>query len=99
MRLTTSLLVCLAASVASLDASDDDTINTIVKRLIAGQRLVCRDQTTWRVFNADGTEAASGQLPDSFPLLSPGTNPAKLDFQEQAAPSFRVVVKIVKVYP
>jgi hypothetical protein len=26
-------------------------------------------------------------------------NPFKLDFQEQAAMSFRVVVKIVKVYP
>lgn len=33
MRLTASLLVCLASGVASLDASDDDMINTIVKRL------------------------------------------------------------------
>ena len=35
-------------------------------RLTAGQRLVCRDQTTWRVFNADGAEAASGRLPTPF---------------------------------
>jgi hypothetical protein len=67
--------------------------------LIQGQRLVCRDQATWRVVNANGTEAASGQLTDPFPRLSPGVNAVKLDFLKQAAPSFRVVVKIVKVYP
>jgi len=40
------------------------------------------DQTTWRVFNANGTEAASGQLADPFPPLFPGTNPVKLDFHK-----------------
>jgi hypothetical protein len=66
--------------------------------LIEGQRLVCRNQTTWRVLNADGTEAASGQLSGPFPQLAPGTNPVKLEFQQQSSDSFRVVVKIVKVY-
>ena len=50
-------------------------------RLTAGQRLVCRDQATWRVFDADGAEAASGRLTEPFPPLAPGTNPIKLDFQ------------------
>jgi len=68
-------------------------------RLSAGQRLLCRDQATWRILNADGTEAASGQLADPFPTLSPGTNPVKLDFQSQPALNFRAVVKTVKVYP
>jgi len=68
-------------------------------RLTAGQRLLCRDQATWRILNADGTQAASGQLADPFPTLSPGTNPVKLDFPSQPAPNFRVVVKTVKVYP
>ena len=68
-------------------------------RLIEGQRLVCRDQSTWQVFNADDTKATSGQLADPFPALSPGTNRARLDFREQATPDFRIVVKTVKVYP
>jgi hypothetical protein len=68
-------------------------------RLVEGQRLVCRDQAQWRVFNADGTEAAAGRLTNPFPPLSPGTNRATLDFHKQAAPSFRVVVKTAKVYP
>lgn len=68
-------------------------------RLSAGQRLLCRDPATWRILNADGTEAASGQLADPFPTLSPGTNAVKLDFPSQPAPSYRVVVKTVKVYP
>jgi hypothetical protein len=67
-------------------------------RLTEGQRLVCRDQTTWHVFNADGTEAASGRLSDPLPRLSTGRNPIKLDFQQQVAARFRVVVKVVKVY-
>jgi hypothetical protein len=68
-------------------------------RLTAGQRLVCRDQTTWRVFNADGSEAATGRLSDSFPPLAAGTNPVKLDFPTPPAADFRVVVKTAKVYP
>jgi hypothetical protein len=68
-------------------------------RLTAGQRLICRDQTTWRVLNADSTEAASGRLPEPVPLLAPGTNPVRLDFQASAASNLQVVVKTVKVYP
>ncbi|NLF70177.1 MAG: hypothetical protein GX575_14155 [Candidatus Anammoximicrobium sp.] len=68
-------------------------------QLAAGQRLVCRDQTTWRVVNADGAEAASGRLSEPFPPLAPGANSVKLDFQKQAAAGVRVVVKTVKVYP
>jgi hypothetical protein len=67
-------------------------------RLVEGQRLVCCDRATWRVVNADGTESATGSLADPFPPLSPGANGVKLEFHEQAAPSFRVVVKTAKVY-
>jgi hypothetical protein len=68
-------------------------------RLIEGQRLICRDQTTWQVVHADGTQAATGRVSGTFPNLSPGTNPARLDFRQQNASSLRVVVKTVKVYP
>lgn len=68
-------------------------------RLLAGQRLVCRDQATWQAFGADGAEAASGKLAGPLPALSPGTNRAVLDFQEKkAGSSFRVLVKTAKVY-
>jgi hypothetical protein len=91
-----------AASVAWLDTPTltigDQTVRFPV-RLVEGQHLVCRDQTTWRVINADGTEAASGRLPDPFPALAPGTNRAMLEFQRQVASHFRAVVKLVKVYP
>jgi hypothetical protein len=68
-------------------------------RLIAGQRLVCRDGVTWHVLNADGTDAASGELPTPIPQLAPGTNTVKLEFQQQIPTGFRAVVKTVKVYP
>ena len=67
-------------------------------RMVAGQRLVCRDQATWQVRNADGSEAAQGRLAEPLPPLSPGANPIQLEFQEQAAASFRVLVKTTKVY-
>ena len=67
-------------------------------RLAAGQRLVCRDQATWQVLNADGGEAAAGRLADPFPPLIPGANPVKLDSPTPAAPNLRLVVKLVKVY-
>jgi hypothetical protein len=67
-------------------------------RLLEGQRLVCRDQAAWRVFGADGAEAASGDVAGPFPTLSPGANRAMLDFHEKAASSFRVTVKTAKVY-
>jgi hypothetical protein len=66
--------------------------------MVAGQRLVCRDQATWQVRNADGSEAAQGRLAEPLPPLSPGANPIQLEFQEQAAASFRVLVKTTKVY-
>jgi hypothetical protein len=67
--------------------------------LIEGQRLVCRDQTTWRVLNADGSEAATGQLSGPFPTLAPGANRTMLDFRQPHAASLRVVIKTVKIYP
>jgi hypothetical protein len=91
-----------AESVAALDTpilTIGDRSVRFPMRLVEGQRLVCRDQAQWRVFNADGTEAAAGRLTNPFPPLSPGTNRATLDFHKQAAPSFRVVVKTAKVYP
>jgi hypothetical protein len=72
---------------------------TFPTRLTEGQRLICCDQTTWRVLNADGSEAATGQLSGAFPSLAPGNNPARLDFQQKNASTLRVVVKTVKVYP
>ena len=68
-------------------------------RLMEGQRLVCRDQATWRVVGANGVEVASGKVAGPFPTLSPGANRVMLDFQEKkAAPDFRVNVKTTKVY-
>ena len=68
-------------------------------RLLEGQRLVCRDQATWRVFGPDGAEVASGDVAGPLPTLSPGANRAMLDFQDKTgAPSFRVLVKTAKVY-
>jgi hypothetical protein len=67
-------------------------------RLRAGQRLVCRDQITWRVFNADGDEVASGDVSGAFPVLSPGANPITLSFANGPGSDFRAVVKTTKVY-
>ena len=68
-------------------------------RLLEGQRLVCRDQATWRIFDADGAETASGKLAGPLPTLSPGANRVTLDFREkQTGAGFRVLVKTVKVY-
>ncbi len=67
-------------------------------RLLEGQRLICRDQATWRVVGPDGAEAASGKLAGEFPTLSPGANRAMLDFGGKDAAEFRVIVKTVKRY-
>lgn len=68
-------------------------------RLRRGRRLVCRDQSTWRVLDAEGTEVASGEVAGAFPALSPGANRIGLDFEEKPAAGFRVLVNAVKVYP
>ena len=67
-------------------------------RLMEGQRLVCRDQATWRVLGADGAEVASGQVAGTFPTLLPGANRVMLASQAKPAADFRVIVKTVKVY-
>jgi len=67
-------------------------------RLMDGQRLVCRDQATWRVLGADGAEVAAGQVAGTFPTLLPGANRVTLASQAQPAADFRVIVKTVKVY-
>ena len=67
-------------------------------RLLEGQRLVCRDQATWRVLGADGAEVAAGQVAGTFPTLVPGANRVTLASQTQPAADFRVIVKTVKVY-
>ena len=63
-----------------------------------GQRLICRDQATWRVLSADGAEVAAGQVAGTFPTLLPGANRVTLASQAKPAAAFRVVVKTVKVY-
>ncbi|TVS15189.1 MAG: hypothetical protein EA424_16970 [Planctomycetaceae bacterium] len=70
---------------------------TFPVRLIQGQRLICHDQTTWHVLDGQGTQVATGQLPEPLPTLAPGTHPITLDFVEQAASSIRVVVKTTTV--
>ncbi len=67
-------------------------------RLLAGQRLVCRDHTSWQVFDADGDQVASSDLAGPFPILSPGANPIALAFEEQSCRDFRILVKTTKVY-
>lgn len=67
-------------------------------QLSSGQRLVCRDQQTWRVLDAKNTEIASGELSGPFPTLSPGRNPIALDFEKKPTGAFRAVVKTAKVY-
>lgn len=68
-------------------------------RLLEGQRLICRDQATWQVVDANGAEVASGDVADSFPTLSPGTNQVSLDFETpEEASSVRVLVRTVKIY-
>ena len=67
-------------------------------RLMEGQRLVCRDQATWRVLSADGSEVAAGKVAGTFPTLLPGANRVTLASQAKPAADFRVIVKAVKVY-
>ena len=67
-------------------------------RLLAGQRLVCRDHAAWRVLGANGDEVASGNLSGAFPPLAPGANRIALTFEKEACRDFRVSVKTAKVY-
>ena len=67
-------------------------------RLLAGQRLTCRDHTGWRVLGANGDEVASGKVSGSFPTLAPGANRITLAFEKDPCSDFRVLVKTVKVY-
>ena len=91
-----------AENIASLDnpiLTIGDQSARFPVRLLEGQRLVCRDQATWRVFGPNGAEVASGDVAGPLPTLSPGANRAMLDFQDmKGAPSFRVLVKTAKVY-
>lgn len=67
-------------------------------RLLAGQRLICRDHTSWRVLGANGEEVASGNVSGSFPTLAPGANRITLAFEKESCSDFRVLVKTAKVY-
>ena len=67
-------------------------------RLLERQRLICRDQATWRVLSADGAEIAAGKVAGTFPTLLPGANRVMLTSQAKPAADFRVIVKAVKVY-
>jgi hypothetical protein len=67
-------------------------------RLLAGHRLLCRDQAHWQVLSADGEEVASGKLSDLFPNLVPGTNRIAIGFENVSSSDFRIVVKTAKVY-
>jgi hypothetical protein len=67
-------------------------------RLLAGQRLTCRDHAGWRVFAANGAEVASGNLSGSFPTLARGANAITLTFEQESCSDFRVLVKTTKVY-
>ena len=66
--------------------------------LLAGQRLLCRDQANWQVLGADGKEVASGELSEAFPALVPGANRIAIGFEDVSSSDFRVVVKTAKVY-
>ncbi len=67
-------------------------------RLLAGQRLVCRDQTSWRVLGANGDDVASGKVSGSFPTLAQGANRVTLAFEKESCSDLRVLVKTAKVY-
>jgi hypothetical protein len=67
-------------------------------RLFAGQRLICRDRTNWRVWGANGDEVASGNVAGSFPTLARGANRITVAFEKESCRDFRVLVKTAKVY-
>jgi hypothetical protein len=67
-------------------------------RVRAGQRLICRDHTHWKVAGANGDEIASGTVSGSFPTLAPGANRITLAFEKGPSSDFRVLVKTAKVY-
>ena len=67
-------------------------------RLLAGQRLLCRDQTGWRVLGTNGDEVASGNVSGSFPTLARGVNRITLAFEKGPRSDFRLLVKTAKVY-
>ncbi len=67
-------------------------------KLLAGQRLLCRAQSHWRVLSADGEEVASGELSESLPTLVPGANRIAIGFEKVSSSDFRVVVKTAEVY-
>ena len=67
-------------------------------QLTAGQRLTCRDQTDWRVLDANGDEVASGSVSGSFPTLVPGANRITFGFKKERSTDFRVLIKTAKVY-
>ncbi len=67
-------------------------------RLLAGQRLTCRDHTGWRVLGANDEDVSSGNVSGSFPTLNAGANRISLAFEKMRCSDFRVLVKTTKVY-
>ncbi len=62
--------------------------------LKSGQRLVCRDQRNWTVFDENRTKTNEGRLPDPMPVLKGGLNHMKFAC---TAPD-HAQVRLVKVY-
>ena len=74
------------------------TVNGSVLRfpvvLKPGQRLVCRDQQHWTVFDEKRSKVAEGGLATAPPVLKGGPN--RISFTCNTPD--RAVVKLVKVY-
>ncbi len=62
-----------------------------------GQRLICRDQSTWTVLGPDNAIVAEGLIAGDFPVIDPGTNPVRLNF-ENAPDTFRATVLADRKY-
>jgi hypothetical protein len=67
-------------------------------RLLAGQRLICRDHNGWRVLGANGDEVAGGNVSGPLPTLARGANRVTLAFEKESCNELRVLVKTAKVY-
>ena len=66
--------------------------------LKAGQRLRCRNWTTFTVLDEEDHPVHTGRVIGSLPKLKPGAHKATLTFGSRGSETFNVTAKITKVY-
>lgn len=66
--------------------------------LKAGQRLRCRNETSFTIIDEEDRPVHFGRISGAFPKLKPGANKVTLTFGKNIPDNFKVIAKITKVH-